>query len=326
MNETEVCHYLKQFRSFFLGVAGGARDRNGVGILVDGDLRERVVEFKRISDGWMAIKLVIGRLIMNVVSAYAPHMGLDEEVKKLFWEGLDEVVRGIPGTEFFFIGKDFNGHIGASSSGFDDVYGGFGFGERDGGGASLLDFVKALESWLECVDEDEKGRLKVIYKTTKTEAKLEVMSAKTSTFERLYMELGDKGGDKRLYRLAKARERKAHNLDQVMFIKDDEGKVLVDKTFIKQKWQAYFYKLLNKGDRDIVLGDLALSHSLWDFGYCRCIRVEEVRHPISRMYRGRATSPDETPMNFWKSIGKEGREWLSKLFNVILKTDKMLDE
>ncbi|KAG5571039.1 hypothetical protein H5410_060805 [Solanum commersonii] len=43
------------------------------------------------------------------------------------------------------IGGDFNGHIGAISNGFDDVHGGFGFGERNGGGTSLLDFAKVFE-------------------------------------------------------------------------------------------------------------------------------------------------------------------------------------
>ncbi|KAG5599850.1 hypothetical protein H5410_031220 [Solanum commersonii] len=69
----------------------------------------------------------------------------DGEAKKLFYENLDEVVRGIPNTEKIVIGGDFNGHIGATSSGFDDVHEGFGFGERNGGGISLLEFAKAFE-------------------------------------------------------------------------------------------------------------------------------------------------------------------------------------
>ncbi|XP_049410398.1 uncharacterized protein LOC125873518 [Solanum stenotomum] len=124
---------------------GGYRDRNGVGILVDRDLREQVVEVRRINDRLMLIKLVIGGCTLNVISAYAPQVGLGEEVKKLFYEDLDEAVRGIPITEKIVIGGDFNGHIGATSNGFDDVHGGFGFGERNGGGSSLLDFAKAFE-------------------------------------------------------------------------------------------------------------------------------------------------------------------------------------
>ncbi|XP_055824383.1 uncharacterized protein LOC129892877 [Solanum dulcamara] len=109
------------------------------------DLRECVVEIKRISDKMIFIKLVINRLIVNVVSVYAPHTGLDEEVKRLFWEDLNEVVRGIPRTKKIFIGRDFKGHIGTTSNDFDDVHEGFGFRERNGGGVSLLEFAKAFE-------------------------------------------------------------------------------------------------------------------------------------------------------------------------------------
>ncbi|XP_055822713.1 uncharacterized protein LOC129891389 [Solanum dulcamara] len=93
----------------------------------------------------MTIKLVIGGVNVNIISAYTLHVGLNNEVKKLFWEELDEVVRGIPNSEKIFIGGDFNGHIGATSSGFDDEHGGFGLGERNEGGASLLDFARAFE-------------------------------------------------------------------------------------------------------------------------------------------------------------------------------------
>ncbi|XP_019229267.1 PREDICTED: uncharacterized protein LOC109210322 [Nicotiana attenuata] len=51
----------------------------------------------------------------NIISAYAPQVCLDEEVKRRFWEDLDEMVCGIPHTEKIFIGGDFNGNIGATS-------------------------------------------------------------------------------------------------------------------------------------------------------------------------------------------------------------------
>ncbi|XP_070040162.1 uncharacterized protein [Nicotiana tomentosiformis] len=81
---------------------------------------------------------------LNVVSAYAPHVGLDEEVKRRFWEGLNEIVRQVPPAEKLFIRGDFNGHIGLTVGGYGEVHGGFGFGERNGGGTSLLDFAKSF--------------------------------------------------------------------------------------------------------------------------------------------------------------------------------------
>ncbi|XP_060216498.1 uncharacterized protein LOC132643985 [Lycium barbarum] len=91
----------------------------------------------------MTIKLVIGGFILHIISAYAPQAGLGEEEKSRFWEDLDEIMGGIPSTEKLFIGGDFNGHIGISG-GYDDVHEGCGFGDRNGGGVALLDFVKAF--------------------------------------------------------------------------------------------------------------------------------------------------------------------------------------
>ena len=36
-------------------------------------------------------------------------------------------------------------------------------------------------------------------------------------------------------------------MDQVRCIKDEEGKVLVTNTDIKDRWEFYFYKLFNDG-------------------------------------------------------------------------------
>nr|XP_009619302.1 craniofacial development protein 2-like [Nicotiana tomentosiformis] len=130
-----------KYKPWYSGVRKG---KNGVGILVDGELRESMVEVRRVNDRLMTIKLVVGEFTLNIVSAYAPHAGLDEEVIQQFWEGLDEIVRQVPPTERLFIEGDFNGHIGSTTRGYGEVHGGFGFGERNGGGTSLLDFAKAF--------------------------------------------------------------------------------------------------------------------------------------------------------------------------------------
>ncbi|XP_019244401.1 PREDICTED: uncharacterized protein LOC109224268 [Nicotiana attenuata] len=118
--------------------------KSGVGILVDRELRESVVEDRRVNNRLIAIKAVVGGSTLNVISAYALQAGLDEEVKRHFWEGSDEVVRNIPPTEKLFIGGDFNGHIGSSAGGYGEVHGGFGFGNRNERGTSLLDFARAF--------------------------------------------------------------------------------------------------------------------------------------------------------------------------------------
>ncbi|XP_009789803.2 uncharacterized protein [Nicotiana sylvestris] len=130
------------YKLWFSGVVKG---KNGVGILIDRELRESVVEVRWVNDRFMVIKVVVRGSTLNVISAYAPQTGLAEEVKRRFWEALDEVVRGILPTEKLFIRKDFSGHIGSSTGDYGEVHGGFGFGNKNEGGTSLLDFARAFE-------------------------------------------------------------------------------------------------------------------------------------------------------------------------------------
>ncbi|XP_019261244.1 PREDICTED: uncharacterized protein LOC109239173 [Nicotiana attenuata] len=102
---------------FKMCYSGRVKGKNGVCILVDRELRVSVAEVRRVDNILMVIKLVVGGSTLNVISAYTPQAGLDEEIKKHFWEGLDEVVWGIPSTKKLFIGGDFNGHIGSSAGG-----------------------------------------------------------------------------------------------------------------------------------------------------------------------------------------------------------------
>jgi len=136
---------VKEIDGFKLWYSGIKRNINGVGVLIKKELAEQVVEVRRKSDRILSVKLVVDSEIFNVVSSYAPQIGLDEETKRLFWEDLDEVIQGMPQTEKLFIGGDFNGHIGRRRDGYESVHGGFGYGDRNNGGVSFLDFAVAYE-------------------------------------------------------------------------------------------------------------------------------------------------------------------------------------
>ncbi|XP_070020246.1 uncharacterized protein [Nicotiana sylvestris] len=165
------------------------------------------------------------------------------------------------------------------------------------------------------------------YKVARKEAKIAVIEANVVAYSRIYEELGDKGGEKKLFLLAKLRERKARDLDQVRCIKDEDGRVLMEDAQINRRWQTLFHKLLNgEGDKDIVLGKLEHSRSHHDSGCCMRIKVEEVVEIMRKMSRGRATGPDEILVEFWKCVGRVGLRWLTGLFNVIFKPKRMPDE
>ena len=58
------------------------RNRNGVGVIKDKQMLEDVVEVNRNGDRILLVKLVLGKEILNVISVYAPQVGLDESSKR----------------------------------------------------------------------------------------------------------------------------------------------------------------------------------------------------------------------------------------------------
>jgi exonuclease III len=86
------------------------RSRNGVRILIDKSLKNGVITV-RTRDRIIMIKLVFGDLVLNIISAYAPQVDLSDDVKRRFWEDLEDMVREISSSEKFFIEGDLNGHV-----------------------------------------------------------------------------------------------------------------------------------------------------------------------------------------------------------------------
>ena len=69
---------------FKLWYTGATAGRNGVGILIDRSLKDGVVEVRRRGDRIILIRLVVGDSTLNVISAYAPQVGLSETAKREF--------------------------------------------------------------------------------------------------------------------------------------------------------------------------------------------------------------------------------------------------
>jgi exonuclease III len=68
---------------FKLWYTGTTSTKNGVGIVLDKSLKDGVVDIKR-RDKIILVKLLVGDLIFNVISAYAPQIGINERVKMQF--------------------------------------------------------------------------------------------------------------------------------------------------------------------------------------------------------------------------------------------------
>lgn len=79
-----------------LWYTGASKSKNGVSIIEDSDLRDQVVDVRRVNDRIMDIKLVVGSAPMIVISVYAPHAGLGEEVRGNYGRNWMSWFEGIP--------------------------------------------------------------------------------------------------------------------------------------------------------------------------------------------------------------------------------------
>jgi hypothetical protein len=71
--------------------------------VLDKSLKDGVMDIKRQGDKIILVKLLVGDLDFNVISAYAPQIGLNESVNMQFWEELDALVSSVPISENLFI-------------------------------------------------------------------------------------------------------------------------------------------------------------------------------------------------------------------------------
>jgi hypothetical protein len=94
------------------------------------------------------VKLLVRDLIFNVISAYAPQIGLNESIKRQFWEQLDALVSSVSISEKLFIGTYLNRYVGSTRVGFDEVYGGFGYRSRNQKEEGILNFVLAYNLFI----------------------------------------------------------------------------------------------------------------------------------------------------------------------------------
>ena len=122
--------------------SGGQDKVNGVGIMMKKELADSVFEIKRYDDRMMKIRMVVGKRIWNIFSIYAPQSGRPVQEKIDFWEKLEDEVGQTPESEVLLIGGDVNGHIGWDNTGYEEIMGCNGHGNRNAEGETVLDFCK----------------------------------------------------------------------------------------------------------------------------------------------------------------------------------------
>ena len=106
--------------------------------------------------------------------------------------------------------------------------------------------------------------------------------AKGKTYDDLYQRLGTKEGEKDIYRMARIRERKTRDINQIKCIKDGTDRLLVKDDEIKGRWREYFDKLFN-GENESTTFELNDSFDDTNRRFVRRIQEVEIGEALKRM-------------------------------------------
>lgn len=161
--------------------------------------------------------------------------------------------------------------------------------------------------------EEAVQQLRSQYKAAKKRSKVAVARSRNEAAQAFYDELDTAEGQKSIYRIAGARQRKAKDIVNAKYVRDDNGTLLTEDSAIRNRWKEYNECLLNQGfPRDEPVQNNPVLGPVSD------ITVAEVALAVSKMKNGKSTGPDQIPAEIWKHLDSIGNEWLALLFNKIL--------
>ena len=155
------------------------------------------------------------------------------------------------------------------------------------------------------LDKDNSEENKAAYKTAKKEAKRNIAIAKARAYDHMYADMDTTEGQNKGLRMAKERERNSKDIYQSNVIKYQDERVLVEDLKILERWREYYQKLMNEHNQSEgrneqqaeVDGDITESTSA------------DIEMALRNMKNGKATGPDNLPVEVWKSLGRTGVEF-----------------
>uniref|UniRef100_UPI00358DF666 LYR motif-containing protein 2 n=1 Tax=Myxine glutinosa TaxID=7769 RepID=UPI00358DF666 len=84
---------------------------HGVDVLFSEEFVDSVVSMTRVSETWTMVKMMIGKLLVNVISEYAPQVGRSDEEKDEFWCAIEKLMENVKDEEVVVVGGHLNGHV-----------------------------------------------------------------------------------------------------------------------------------------------------------------------------------------------------------------------
>ena len=166
------------------------------------------------------------------------------------------------------------------------------------------------------LEEDER-----LFRERNKEAKRAVAQARAQEYQQMYDDLDTREGQKKIYSLAKSRNRASKDMTKVKQIKREDGTVIRRHEDIQIRWKEYFERLLNEENERLVQED-----GIPNEGLTSRVERNEVVRALAKMKNSKAVGPDGIPAEAWKALGEEGIDLLWDLFEKIHEQEEIPDE
>ena len=166
------------------------------------------------------------------------------------------------------------------------------------------------------LDEDRR-----VYRERNKEAKRAVAQARAEAYQEMYDNLESREGQKKIYSLAKSRNKATKDINKVKQIRRTDGTVIRKHEDIQRRWKEYFERLLNEENERLIHEDGQPNE-----GATGGVERAEVVRALAKMKNGKAMGPDGIPVEVWKVLGEEGIDLLWDLFEKIYEQEEIPDE
>ena len=139
-------------------------------------------------------------------------------------------------------------------------------------------------------------------------------ATKARHYANLYEKLDTREGEREIYRLVKSRHRKAEDIQRFYGINNESGELLINSEKVRERWRNYFEKISSEEFPHPPIPSTSPVE-----GPIREIDINEVEEALKKMKLGKATGPDDIPVEFWRSKQWNSTKWLTQFFNQITK-------
>ena len=169
------------------------------------------------------------------------------------------------------------------------------------------------------LDKDNSEENKAAYKTAKKEAKRNVAIAKARAYDHLYADMDTTEGQKKVLRMAKEREKNSKDIYQSKVIKVEEERVLVEDLKILERWREYHQKLMNEHNTRERRNEqqAEVEDDITE------ITSADIEMALRNMKNGKATGPDNLPVEVGKTLGRTEVNVVKEAFNKITDEEKI---